>query len=49
LIGFLAGAAQAEEQPTAAMMEPVHGLVAFMSNLRRGEQPTVFARRGLFR
>ena len=47
LIGFLAGAAQAEEQPTAAMMQPVHGLVAFMSNLRRGEQPTVFARRGL--
>jgi len=47
LIGFLAGAAQAEEQPTAAMMAPVHGLVAFMSNLRRGEQPAVFARRGL--
>ena len=29
------------------MMEPVHGLVTFMSTLRRGEQPTVFARRGL--
>lgn len=42
-----AGAAQAEDKPTDAMMEPVHGLVAFMSTLRRGEQPTVFARRGL--
>jgi hypothetical protein len=47
LIGSAAGAVQAEEQPTAAMMEPVHGLVTFMSTLRRGEQPTVFARRGL--
>ena len=48
LAGFLAaGAARAEEQPTAAMMEPVQGLVTFMSTLRRGEQPTVFARRGL--
>jgi len=28
------------------MMEPVRGLVTFMSTLRRGEQPTVFARRG---
>jgi hypothetical protein len=44
---LMAGASRAEEQPTAAMMEPVHGLVAFMSSLRRGEQPTVFARRGL--
>ncbi len=44
---FAAGAAPAEEQPTAAMMEPVQGLVTFMSTLRRGEQPTVFARRGL--
>jgi hypothetical protein len=26
------------------MMEPVQGLVTFMSTLRRGEQPTVFAR-----
>ncbi len=43
----LASGARAEEQPTAAMMEPVQGLVAFMSTLRRGEQPTVFARRGL--
>jgi len=40
------GAAKAEERPTAAMMEPVQGLVTFMSTLRRGEQPTVFARRG---
>jgi hypothetical protein len=48
MIGFsAAGAAQAEDQPTAAMMEPVHGLVIFMSTLRRGEQPTVFSRRGL--
>jgi len=42
----MAGAAQAEEQPTAAMMQPVHGLVAFMSTLHRGEQPEVFAHRG---
>src|SRR5713226_5745020 len=48
LVGFLAaGAARAGEQPTAAMMEPVQGLVTFMSTLRRGEQPTVFGRRGL--
>jgi hypothetical protein len=48
LTGFLAaGAAQAEEQPTAAMMEPVQGLVTFMSTSRNGEQPTVFARRGV--
>ncbi len=48
LIGvILAGAAQAEGQPTATMMQPVQGLVTFMSTLRRGEQPTVFARRGL--
>jgi hypothetical protein len=44
---FAAGAALAEEQPNAAMMEPVHALVTFMSTLRRGEQPTMFARRGL--
>jgi hypothetical protein len=43
----MAVAARAEEQPTVAMMEPVHGLVTFMSTLRRGEQPAVFARRGL--
>jgi hypothetical protein len=36
----------AEEQPTAAMMEPVQGLATFMRTLRRGEQPTVFVRRG---
>jgi hypothetical protein len=42
----MACAARAQDQPTAAMMEPVHGLVAFMSTLRRGEQPTAFARRG---
>ncbi len=47
LIGFLADSAMAEEQPSAEMMEPVHGLVTFMSTLRRGEQPTVFARQGL--
>jgi hypothetical protein len=48
LIGFLAAAAaQAEAQPSTAMMEPVKGLVIFMSTLRRGEQPTAFARRGL--
>jgi hypothetical protein len=45
---FAASAAQAADPlPTAAMMEPVQGLVSFMSTLRRGEQPTVFARRGL--
>ena len=42
-----AAARAADPQPTAAMMEPVQGLVTFMSTLRRGEQPTVFARRGL--
>lgn len=48
LVGLaVSGTARAEEQPTAAMLEPVHGLVTFMSSLRRGEQPTVFARRGL--
>ena len=45
---FAATATQAaDSQPTAAMMEPVQGLVTFMSTLRRGEQPMVFARRGL--
>ncbi|MEP6884268.1 MAG: hypothetical protein ABJC66_05920 [Gammaproteobacteria bacterium] len=43
---LLAGAAQSAQQPDAAMMQPVHDLVSFMSTLRRGEQPTVFARRG---
>ena len=48
VILFAAAAVQAaDSQPTAAMMEPVQGLVTFMSTLRRGEQPTVFARRGL--
>jgi hypothetical protein len=48
LIGcFAAAVAQAEAQPSTAMMEPVQGLAIFMSTLRRGEQPTVFARRGL--
>jgi hypothetical protein len=46
LFGFMTCAARAQGQPTTAMMEPVHGLVAFMSALRRGEQPTMFARRG---
>jgi hypothetical protein len=48
MVLFAAAAARAaDSQPTAAMMEPVQGLVTFMSTLRRGEQPTVFARRGL--
>jgi hypothetical protein len=47
VIAFLAGAAQAGEQPPAAMMEPVRGLVSFMSTLSRGAQPAVFARRGV--
>jgi hypothetical protein len=42
-----AGAAWAEPQPTAAMLEPIRGLVAFMSTLRSGEHPDVFVRRGL--
>jgi len=42
-----ASVAHAQEQPTAAMMLPVQGLVTFMSAPRRGEQPTVFTRRGL--
>lgn len=46
-VGLLASAAHAQQQPSAAMMEPGHGLVSFMSTLRRGEQPTVFARRGV--
>jgi hypothetical protein len=44
---LMASAAEAEEQPTAQMMEPVSRLVGFMSTLRRGEQPTMFARRGV--
>ena len=47
IVGFFAVAVQASEQPSTAMMEPVRGLVSFMSTLRRGEQPTVFARRGV--
>lgn len=42
-----AGATRAEPQPSAAMLKPVHGLVAFMSTLRSGEHPDVFVRRGL--
>lgn len=42
-----AGTARAEPQPTAAMLEPIRGLVAFMSTLRSGEHPDVFVRRGL--
>jgi hypothetical protein len=41
-----AGAARAEPQPNAEMLEPIHGLVAFMSTLRDGEHPDVFVRRG---
>lgn len=44
---FTAGAARAEPQPSAAMLEPVRGLVAFMSTLRSGEHPDVFVHRGL--
>ncbi len=39
--------AHAEPQPTAAMMQPVTTLVAFMSTLRPAEHPAVFARHGL--
>jgi hypothetical protein len=46
-MGFRSAAAVAEDRPSAAMMEPVHGLVAFMSTLRPGEEPAMFARRGL--
>jgi hypothetical protein len=44
---FMVDPAHAEEQPTAAMMKPVTGLVAFMSTLRGADHPTVFARGGL--
>lgn len=39
--------AHAEPQPTAAMMQPVTRLVAFMSTLRPDEHPAVFARHRL--
>jgi hypothetical protein len=42
-----AGAVRAEPQPSAAMLEPVRALVAFMSTLRSGEHPDVFVRHGL--
>lgn len=47
IAALASSAAHAQEQPTPAMLEPVNGLVSFMSTLRRGEQPTVFARRGV--
>jgi hypothetical protein len=44
---FAAGVGRAEPQPSAAMLEPVHTLVAFMSTLRSDEHPDVFVRGGL--
>jgi hypothetical protein len=37
----------ADAAPSAAMLEPVHGLVQFMSTLPAGQHPHVFASRGL--
>lgn len=42
-----AGVTRAEPQPSAAMLEPVRGLVSFMSALPSGEHADVFVRRGL--
>ena len=39
--------AHAEPQPSAAMMAPVQRLVAFMSTLRAGDHPGVFAAHGV--
>jgi hypothetical protein len=39
--------ARAAEAPSAAMLEPVHNLVQFMSTLPAGRLSRVFARRGL--
>jgi hypothetical protein len=39
--------AQADVQPSEAMMAPVRRLVAFMSTLRPAEHPDVFAEHGL--
>lgn len=44
---LLTVAAHAQEQPTAAMMEPVRALADFMSTLRPDEHATMLARRGL--
>lgn len=41
------GAARAAPQPSAAMLEPVHDLVQFMSTRDAGAHPAVFADRGL--
>jgi len=47
LLPFAAGAARAAPQPSAAMLEPVRGLVEFMSKRKAGAHPEVFANRGL--
>lgn len=39
--------ALADERPTAAMLEPVQALVAFMVALPAGRHPTMFARSGV--
>lgn len=47
---FLLGAAaiaHADEQPSAAMMEPVRQLADFMSALPRGKHASMFAREGI--
>jgi hypothetical protein len=48
---FLLGAAaivHADEQPSAAMMEPVRELVDFMSALPRGKHASMFSSEGVF-
>jgi hypothetical protein len=47
LLLFAAGAAGAAPQPSPAMLEPVRGLVAFMSTRYAGEHPAVFAAHGV--
>jgi hypothetical protein len=37
----------AEPQPSAAMMVPIHQLAAFMSTLKTGQHPTMFAAVGV--
>ena len=46
LVGAI-GAARADEQPNAAMMQPVRELVEFMSTLPPGKHASVFAVNGL--
>jgi len=47
LLSVLDDAQGGEQQPTPAMMQPVKGLVAFMSTLPPSEHPDVFSHHGL--